>query len=246
MKLLLPICLLAGCLFAQTPASPAFEAAAIKPSNQPPGHSSSHSRTGMFVASNESLRQLIREAYSLNDNQIDGGPKWMDADRFDINARAAGPAEGDEIMTMLQTLLADRFKLGFHKETRSLPGYALVVAKSGMKIRPADAGESHVGRHSNSEHTSMEVEHAKIADVADALSRSLRAPVIDETGVTGVFSFKLEWTPENLSARDAPRDASDNPSLFTAIQEKLGLKLEARKVPTEIFVIDSAEKPIVD
>ena len=244
MKPLLPLLLLASCLFAQTPA-PAFEAAAIKPSNQAPGHSSSHSRTGMVVVSNETLRQLIREAYELNDNQIEIPEKWIDAERYDINARALGPAEGEELMKMLQTLLVDRFKLAFHRETRTLPGYALVVSKGGLKIRPVEPGDAHTGSHSNGAHTLMEVEHIPLAEFAARLARPVRAPVVDETGVKGVFSFKLEWTPENLSA-NAPAGDPDSPSLFTVLQEKLGLKLESRKVPTEIFVIDHAEKPNVD
>jgi uncharacterized protein (TIGR03435 family) len=243
MKLFLPIFLLSCRLFAQ---APAFEAAAIKPSNQPPGHSSMHTRTGMMTCSNVSLRQLIRDAYRVNDNQIDGGPKWMDADRFDINARAAGPAEGKVIVTMLQNLLADRFQLRFHKETRPLPGYALVITKGGMKIKPVEAGETNSNTNSNNRHVVHNMEHVSMAAFAEVLSRQLHAPVSDETGANGVYSFTLEYMLEEMSAAASRSDAQDDVTVFTALQEKLGLKLEARKVPTEIFIIDSAEKPIVD
>ena len=226
--------------------SPAFEAAAIKPSQEGPGHSSMHARIGMMTCSNESLRQLIRDAYRLNDNQIEGGPKWLDAERFDINARAAGAAEGPQIMAMLQTLLADRFQLKFHKETRLLPGFALVVGKGGMKIKPVEAGDVNSNSHAENHHVLLEMEHVPMEAFVKVLSRQLHAPVEDETHVGGVYSFKLEYTLEELSANAPRSDVVDDVTVFTALQDKLGLKLEARKVPTEVFVIDSAEKPNVD
>jgi uncharacterized protein (TIGR03435 family) len=107
---------LATCALAQPPA---FEAATIKPSKDRPGHTGSHSRTGMIVLTGQTLKGLICAAYDVKDFQVSGGPKWMDDDRFDINAKAEGAADGPQLKNMLQTLLADRFQLVFHREQTS-------------------------------------------------------------------------------------------------------------------------------
>ncbi len=223
--------------FAQTPAPPAFEAAAIKPSNEPPGHSGMHSRTGMLVIENQTLRGMFRDAYRINENQIEGGPKWMDEDRFNVNARSAGPSEGPELRQMLQTLLADRFKVTFHRETRQFPGYVLVVAKGGMKIPPSGPGDSgsNTNTNTNNERTHMSVKSFSMGGLAALLARQLRTQVTDETGVKDLFSFELDFTQDNMSTNPQPGDPRDGPSLFTALQEKLGVKLESRKVPTEVL-----------
>src|SRR5580658_5202762 len=122
-------------VFGQT-APPAFEAASIKPSKAEPGSSSGiPTRTGSISARNVTLKRCIRGAYDVQESQIVGGPKWVDEDRYDIDAKAAGPAGDHDLMAMLQSLLAERFKLAFHRETRQLPGYALVVGKSGLKAK---------------------------------------------------------------------------------------------------------------
>jgi uncharacterized protein (TIGR03435 family) len=160
------VLLIAGMGFAQTPA-PAFEAASIKPSKAPEGHSSWHSRTGYIVLQNQTLKQLIQIAYHVKANQVSGGLKWYDSDRFDIEAKSEGPADEAQLMTMLQTLLADRFQLAFHRETALFPGFALVVAKNGLKIRPVDAGE---GSRSNSNRGHLTVERVSMAKFAETLS----------------------------------------------------------------------------
>src|SRR5271163_4625974 len=122
--------LLTTCAFAQ----PAFEAATIKPSKAQPGRSSTHTRTGMTVLTGKTLKGLICSAYDVKDFQVSGGPKWLDDDRYDINAKAEGAANGRQLDAMLQTLLADRFQLAIHREQKLGPTYALVLVKSGLKI----------------------------------------------------------------------------------------------------------------
>src|SRR5262245_23584766 len=110
-------------LAAQT-AAPSFEAASLKPSNAKDDSSSWNSRPGYLVMRNQTLNALIRIAYDLKVDQVTGGPKWLDSDRFDVEARAAGPAKDPELLAMLQKVLAERFKVKFHRDTKLVPGYA--------------------------------------------------------------------------------------------------------------------------
>jgi uncharacterized protein (TIGR03435 family) len=220
----------AACALAQPPS---FEAASIKPSKDQSGGIHSSSTRGNLVLRGDSLKGLIMIAYRVKDFQVSGGPKWIDADRFDINARSAG-GEGDEkLFEMLQTLLADRFQLAFHREQKTAPAYALVVAKSGLKIKPVEGA---TGSTSKSGKGMLMAQGVSMAKLADRLSRYVGAPVADMTEAPGVYDFKLEWSVEG--------DANDVQSaLFAALQSELGLKLESRKVPVEVIVVDRAEKP---
>ena len=162
----------------------------------------------------------------------------MDSDRYNINAKAAGPAKDPELMLMLQTLLAERFKAEVHRQSKSTSGYALVVAKSGLKIKPAEDN----GNDSTSSHGgSLTAKGVSMARLSDWLARRLNAPVVDATGVSGVFNFKLEWTPEEATP-GTPSSVGPDFSLLAAMQEQLGVKLEARKVSMELIVVDRAEK----
>lgn len=247
MKLLIPAIFATLSLGTQLQAqAPAFAAATIKPSVDAPGHSGSHSRTGMLVMQGQTLQGLLRSAYHLTPNQVEGGPKWAESERYDINAKAEGPAEDRELMRMLQSLLSERFKLKFHIEKKEFSGFAIVAAKGGLKIKPVAEERDKTHSNSNGLLASIEAEGVTMATVADQLSRALRMPVSDATGIGGAFSFKLEWTPDDLAAaRTASGDkaAAGPPTIFTALQEQLGLKLESRKVPMDVYVIDSAEKP---
>jgi uncharacterized protein (TIGR03435 family) len=221
---------LASYAFAQPPA---FEAATIKPSKDQPGHSGSHSRTGMIVLTGQTLKGLICVAYQVKDFQVSGGPKWMDGDRFDINAKAEGAADGVQLRNMLQTLLADRFQLVFHREQKIGPAYALVLVKSGLKIKPVEGA---TGSNSNGGKGKLTVTGMTMPKLADLLTRELKTPVVDLTEAPGAYDFKLEWSIEG--------DANDVQSaLFAALQQQLGLKLESRKLPVDLIVVDRAEKP---
>lgn len=224
------IFLLATCAFAQPPA---FEAATIKPSKAQPGRSATHTRTGMIVLTGKTLKGLICSAYDVEDFQVSGGPKWMDDDRYDINAKAEGAANGRQLDAMLQTLLADRFQLAIHREQKVGPAYALVLAKSGLKIQPV---EGNPGTNSHGGKGQLTVTGMPMHELADILARELKTPVVDLTATPGAFDFKLEWSLEG-DAMDAQS------SLFAALQTQLGLKLESRRLPIDLIVVDRAEKP---
>jgi uncharacterized protein (TIGR03435 family) len=232
-------------LSAQIP--PAFETASIQLSRSQDNSSSYDTHPGQITIRNKTLKDCIRLAYDVKVAQLSGGPKWVDSDRFDIEAKAARPVGDPQLMVMLQTLLKERFKLDVHRETKMFPGYAITVLKSGLKIREVEPEAGHV----NLRRGSMAAQGTSMTKLAQTLSDLLGVPVLDATGVAGVFDFRMDWTPETnrpgLSTEDPEPSALPEmpagPSLFAAIQEQLGLKLEARKAPLEALVIDRAEKP---
>jgi uncharacterized protein (TIGR03435 family) len=240
----------AAWVFGQAAPAPSFEAASVKPSKDGPDSGSGITTTkGRISARNVTLKRCVRGAYGIEEAQVLGGPKWVDEARYDIEARAAGPAGDHELMMMLQSLLAERFKLAFHRETRALPGYALVLGKGGLKAKPS---EPDADSRTSSRWGIIEGAGCDMAHLALKLSEALHLPVADFTAVPGEFDFKLEWTADDMQAKPpsggdkpviaAPEGVS-GPSIFEALQEQLGLKLESRKVPAEVLVIDSAEKP---
>ncbi len=230
--------MIAAILVQAARASSEFEAASIRPSIAESG-SGSGIRTdkGRINARNVTLKRCMRGAYDVPEDQIFGGPKWIDQDRYDIIATAAGPAGDGELMIMLQALLADRFKLSFHRETKTLPGFVLLIAKAGLKAKPSapDARS-----RTDSSRGRIDAEACTLAQLAMKLSAALHLPVADLTNTSGQFDFTLNWTPDEMRAK-AP-DA-EGPSIFSALQEQLGLKLESRKMPVEVLVIDHAEPP---
>ncbi|MGA3238278.1 MAG: TIGR03435 family protein [Bryobacteraceae bacterium] len=245
LQVVLPVVLCLG----QTPARPpAFEVASVKVSKAPPGSDSSKGTLGSLTMRNMTLRACIGMAYNLKEFQVLGGPKWLDSDRYDIDAKPAGAAQALERMAMLQTLLAERFQLALHRETKTSPGYALVVSKAGLKMHAVEPGQSNLSTHNSS----MTAEKASMASLAGNLSRRSGFPVDDATGVKGVFDFKLELPPRDNRTEPAGGDtpgagASDPASFATslshALEDQLGLKLDARKIQQEVLVIDRAEKP---
>jgi uncharacterized protein (TIGR03435 family) len=224
------------CLCAQ----PAFEVASIRPSG-PGGAALEITPGGRFNATHVSLRALLKYAYAVRDFQIAQPPAWFDSQRYDIVAKAETDTPEDGIKPMLQNLLADRFQLKFHREPKEMQAYVLTVTKSGPKMTPATTAES--GRVSRKGPGLVAGAHATVAQLAEALSdvvlngRSiLDRPVLDRTGLSGVYDFTLTWTPE------ASTPDLSGPSLFTALQEQLGLKLETQKAQVDILVIDHLEK----
>jgi uncharacterized protein (TIGR03435 family) len=213
--------------FGQVP--PAFEVASIKPSAEGQVGSGITIDTGRIAGRNVTLKRCMRGAYNIPEAQIFGGPKWVADARYDIDAKAGGPAGNQELMAMLQQLLAERFKLVFHRETRPLPGYALVVGKKGLAAKPS---EPSIRSLSNSSRHSIEAVACNMDCLAMKISEVLHAPVTNATAIEGKFDFKLEWTPDELQTAFIP-----------VLEEQLGLKLEGRKISTGVLVIDSAEKP---
>lgn len=234
---LLTVLMLAAIGAGAQPAHLEFEVATIKPANPDATSSGMDSDTGLLRIQNQTLHALIRIAYDVNDRQVAGGAKWVESDRFDVNGKASGAAKGPELLLMLQTLLADQFKLAFHSETRTVSGYSLVPAKGGLKMEVAMGdGASTSGRRGV-----IDAKGGTMKALAERLTRLLQAPVEDATGTTNGFNFTLKWAAETLSAN--PSADTDGPTIFTALQEQLGLRLESRKVSMEVLVIDSAEKP---
>lgn len=236
-------------LSAQQAAGPlSFEVASVKPSLDPPGSVVGiFESKGRMSAKNVTLKRCVRGAYDVPEPQIIGGPKWIDQDRYEIDAKAAGPAGGHELMLMLQTLLADRFKLVLHRERRALPGYRLVLGKGGLTAPASAPDQGSVGQ---SRRGRIEASGCTMGQLALKLAEVLHQPVQDATGVAGKFDLKLEWTPEDMQAKPPAADPrpgdppeARGPSIFAALHEQLGLKLEAGKVPTEVLVIDSAARP---
>jgi uncharacterized protein (TIGR03435 family) len=235
-----------GLALGQATPPPTFEVASIKPSIAEPGSTTGHSDKGRYTLRNATLKRLMRGAYNLPESLMFGGPKWLDDERYDVDAKAAGPAGDHDMMIMLQSLLAERFHLVVHRETRQMAGYALVLAKGGLKATPTAPDAS---SRTSARRGGIDAQGCTMATLAQRLSEAVRLPVADSTGADGRFDFKLEWTPEDAQARapaaGARQSASadiSGPSLFSALQEQLGLKLESRKVPTEVLVIDHAEK----
>lgn len=210
-----------------------FEAATIKPGDPEIHGTMISTPPGRLVMKNITLREAVRTAYHLNQPELFGGPKWVDSEHYDIEGRADSRVPRDQIMQMLQSLLADRFKVRVHRETRTLPVYALTIAKNGPKMAPASApfGSTSSGPRS------VTAKGVTIDILVQLLTDLLMQPVLDRTRLTGVFDIKLDFAPIEGPADDPA------PSIFAAIQEQLGLKLEATKGPVEVLVIDSAEKP---
>lgn len=186
-------------------------------------------------------------AYKVKNFQIDSGQAFreMGDDPYDISATAEGDAvpTSDEFRQMLQLLLADRFKLTLHREMREMPVYALVVGKNGPKLKPSAPDAAEMGRNMISgRNYVVTIPKAGMDRVVDAIMNSfLDRPVIDKTGFTGTYELHLTYTPETPANRASP-DTGDL-SIFTAVQDQLGLKLEPRKEMVEVLVVDHIQKP---
>lgn len=237
-KLILGI---AGVSLAQTPQPQRFEVASIRPSSAERGASSGiGTGNGRLNAQNVTLLRCIIGAYTLGPSQITGGPDWLDSDRFDILAKAEDSINDDsEFMAMLQILLAERFKLVAHRETRMLPVLVLEVTKNGPKMK-ASEGESIRNTRNSNTGVRMDIQNTSMDMFAHVLAQQMDRPVLNRTGLDGLYSFELQWTPEN---RSRSSDTADSGSIFTAIQEQLGLRLRSERAPVEVLVIDSAARP---
>jgi uncharacterized protein (TIGR03435 family) len=210
-----------------------------------------------FFAKDYSLKALVGAAYNLTPQAISGGPAWIESDRYDILAGTPGDVRPtlDEQMSMLRNLLADRFKLTFHREQKELSLYALAVAKGGPKLKessaPPDALPELVSvvypEDGGGVRIVLPARNATMAQFASLMNRAiLDRPVVDQTGLSGKFDFDLEWTPDETQfGGNVPPGTPEHPKpdLFAAMQQQLGLRLEATKGPIEALVIDRVERP---
>jgi uncharacterized protein (TIGR03435 family) len=232
----------------------AFEVATIKPVDHDPksGRYITMQGNNRFVEKDYTLKLLIAAAYNLNSKTISGGPGWIESDHYDIAAVTPGEVRPtrDEQMSMLRSLLADRFKLTFHREQKEFSIYELEVAKGGPKLKPSTAPPDDPPQLISTVYPQRMVLPARNVTMSDLTSLMQRAmldrPVVDKTGLTGKYDFDLEWAPDETQfggeVPTAPTDAP-SPPLFTAIQQQLGLRLEATRGPIEALVVDTAERP---
>lgn len=259
---------LASAALAQTVKSdgpkPQFEVATVKPNKSGESGASLGPRPGgRLNGTNQTARNLIRNAFNLQPYQMIGGPDWMDSDRFDIVAKAADAdldakgmlAAPQQYMLRLQSLLEDRFQMATHWETRELPVYALVVVADNrlgpaLKVHAGDCDRARLGGTPPTSkcgtRTNITPTGAQMTGVGipmQTFARNLAAAtgrnVIDRTGLAGGYDFELTFIPDQTA--DTP-----GPSLFTAIQEQLGLKLDSQRAPIEVLVIDRLERPTPD
>jgi uncharacterized protein (TIGR03435 family) len=218
----------------------AFEAATVKLNSSGSRGSSSHSSAGgTIMMENMSLKQLVERAYEVKDFSL-SGPDWMDSVRFDIVAKPPSAVNRDEMKVLIQSLLAERFKLAIHREMKTMPAYELVVAKGGLKIKPVEPGGGSTNSNSNNGKGLLTANKTTMARFADWLSSRMDRPVVDKTGVADAFDIKLEWSVQENQGAEV--DVTAGPTIYTALQEQLGLKLVAQKLPVEIIVIDHVEK----
>ena len=255
--------------FAQsTPPARTFEVASIKPA-APPTDGFLMVRMGGDAGRldyvNVSLKDLIRNAFKIKDRQIEG-PDWLGSERYDVKAKFPEGATKDDVPAMLQALLVERFKLTYHKRSKVMPIYALVPAKGGPKLKPADAsGNLRMMMAPKGIHMTGKV---PLAQLSDSLSNFTDRLVVDMTELKGIYDIDLEFKPEGRGPggpgmmrmgppgggpggagpgpgpgeAGQPHDDAEAASLFTAIQEKLGLKLDPQKTPVDLYVIDHVEK----
>jgi uncharacterized protein (TIGR03435 family) len=241
MKNLLLLSIVALAAGAQTPA---FEVASVKPNRSLGGISSIRPSAGRVSMENVSLQKVLLNAYGIPDERAYtiSGPDWLTTEHFDIDATFPAGTPTAQVRQMLQTLLAERFLLSLHRETRQLPVYSLAVARNGLKIH---AVEDAPGQTSTTPGR-MEAKKIAMQKLADLLARQVGLPVIDSTGMKGVFDFTLEWSPDEapgMTLTDGNGAAGTaGPSIFNALQEQLGLKLESGKGPVEILVVDRMQK----
>ena len=221
----------------QPPARLEFEVASIRPVEVPPGPHTVFLRTSHGTARIEgaTLRQIIVQAYLVQRVNVLGGPPWYDFDQYDVVAKAANSdTSAEQIRQMLQTLLTDRFKLSVHREIRDLTSYALVVGKNGPKFQAARTDESTGLQQPQA--GQLVFQRYGMTNLVNTIANFINAPVDDQTGLTGLFDYQLEFTTE------PGRQPVDRIDLALQALDRIGLKLETRKLLTDVLVVDHAER----
>jgi len=205
---------------------------------------------GRLSAHNVPLKVLIQLAYHVRPETVTGGPGWLESDRFDVVAKAPPTTPPDDIRGMLRSLLADRCKLAVHTDQKIMPAYALVLAKDGPRLRPSEAalltdqrcgpGEGPAGqKHVACRHMGMALLANTLQEIAP---RDIDRPVVDQTGLAGVCNFKLDLTLAARAGAGEPTDAPAGTSLSDALESQLGLRLESKKLPLPVIVIDRVDR----
>jgi uncharacterized protein (TIGR03435 family) len=230
--------------WAQTAPPPAFEVAAIKLSASGQRRANQHTSQGEVLMKNYSLKQYVEMAYDARDFSF-SGPDWLETVRFDITAKPPAVwSSKDQFGPMLQNLLAERFKLVVHRESKVMPAFALVQAKGGIKLKPVANPDGGNSSNNNGKYVASPV---TMREFADFLSRQLNSPVVDKTEAPGSFNFTLEFSVDEVRpgevkpGNDRPPDNAA-PSIYTALPEQLGLRLVSQKLPVEVVVVDHMER----
>lgn len=250
------VVLLAATAFAQgttntSPSLPVYDAATIRLNNSGTGDSDVWVELTTFRTKNVALKELLQMAFNVRRSQISGIPDWAEKARFDINAKITDPdipalkkLTSDQQRLILQRFFAEKFALKWHRESRSLPVYELVVVKGGPKFDegPHCTADSDSTSQSN---TDLTAKCVRMRTFSDLLSNQMDRPVVDKTGLAAHYDFHLRWSRDEAKAEAASNgsDADTPPSLFTALEEQLGLKLVAGKDPVDTLVVDSIDKP---
>src|SRR5687767_8773514 len=250
-------------LWTQGPAlaqsSPSFEVASVKRLDQPIPLSPPQRtppRSNSFYRAIATVASLIQFAYNVRDFQLFGGPDWVRKDRFEVNARSAAELSSDEKRPMVQSLLKDRFKLVIRTEQREMPFSALVIARSDGRLGPTltkcgDAENPPVSKPVRVPPggEALSFRCVAMSTVVNVAAGILRRPVIDKTGLTGMWNYQLAYGQVRELPPGRERDLAEQenpPSFETALQEQLGLKLESGRGPVDVLVIDSVEMPTPD
>jgi len=235
---------------------PAFEVVTVKPTGSRDGMIEySYLPDGVLIRG-LTTQLLLQEAFAIEPDRIINPPSWAKKDRYDIQAKLAEqdvPRFHNLTLTqrkeMLQPILVDRFKLKFHRETRDLGVYVLAIDKGGVKFRPSETEQDEpdpTGAHTlprlQVQGTHLQSEGAPIESLTHVLSQDLGSTVVDNTGLHGRYDYTLQWSRDDVSP-PAPHSDSSGPSIYTSLQEQLGLKLVKTKAPIEVIVIDHLEKP---
>jgi len=227
--------------YAAADSRPAFEVASVKPDKSTTGVDRVENSNGPFIIINVSLKRCIGLAYGIEDGRdyLFSGPDWLDSERFDISAKYPPEISRADSLLMFRRLLEERFGLRVHHESRPFTAYALTVAKGGPKVHVSPDPGGYRFRAQNGHATGFSISMPMLADRMSRPDFGLDRRVVDLTGLSGVFDFELNWRPDG-----SPSDVqADSPSLFTALQEQLGLRLELRKnIPLDVLVVDHAER----
>jgi uncharacterized protein (TIGR03435 family) len=235
-------------------ANPSFEVATIKPSKPDDPRKAFIVQGNRFKIINQPLVQILCFAYDVQAKQLIDLPPWAETDKYDIDAKpdGEGAPSGKQWKAMIQKMVAERYKLTFHPDKKELSVYVLSVAKGGPKLTKSEGDPNGLpGLFFRGKLGDLGVRNANMADFTGLMqSAVLDKPVINQTGLTGRFDFTLLWTPDDsqfsgMGAKIPPPTDNANapPNLYTAIQEQIGLKLEATKAPADVMVIDHVEKP---
>jgi len=223
--------------------SPVFEVATVKVSAPAQGDliyiNTGKIVNGVLTLGNASLSDCIAYAYSLTTKDQITGPDWIFAkqDRYDVTAKAAPGTPEDQQLRMLQALISERFQMTLHKEQREMKHYELVIGKNGPKLKESTVGPAEA--QGSARLDGIKSNRMDMTKLAMLLSRMTRLPVLDRTGLHGFYQFDLKYANETSKT---PDENPEGPSIFTAVQEQLGLKLESKKGPVEVLVVDRAEK----